>query len=356
MNSTLRILPWIFLVLLLGACGEAPDTPAPAVVQPVKILTLGGSGQTLSREFPGTVRATQRVSMAFQVPGRLVEFPVKEGQQVQAGDQLGLLDDADYRSNLAAAQADLTRTEANFKRAQELIGKNYVSQAEFDSIRASYNIAQSNLEKARKALNDTRLIAPFDGVVARTLVQNFEEVQAKQPVLSLQNNNELEVIVNVPESLVVRHNDAEGLQLTGTFEGIPGVEFPLEIKEFATEANPETQTFDYVLSIQQTEGYNVLPGMTANVRAAQTSLEGSDSYRITLPLAALTPAEDSQPSVWLLDDDNRVHRQPVETGEFAGQDSIIVSSGLTPGDRVVIAGVSALREGMQVKPIDKVEF
>ncbi|SDX21580.1 efflux RND transporter periplasmic adaptor subunit [Marinobacter mobilis] len=341
---------------LLSACSEPPQPEARTVVQPVKVITVGGEEALLAREFPATVRAAQRVTMAFQVPGRLVEFPVREGQQVTEGQQLGLLDDSDYQSNLNAAQADLSRTEANYNRAKELIEKNYVSQAEYDAIEANYNIAVSNVSKARKALNDTRMLAPFDGVVARTFVQNFEEVQAKEPVLSLQNNNELEVVVSVPESLVVRRNEGVEIQLEGTFEGIPGKTFALALKEFSTVASEDTQTFEYVLTIEETAGYNLLPGMTATVKVQQLASENLAQGPVVVPLSALASTEENQASVWLVKSGNRVSQQPVVTGELIGNSSITVLSGLSEGDQLVTAGVSRLSEGLEVKPIDKVEF
>lgn len=351
---------WMALVVstltLCSACSEPPQPPASTVVQPVKVMTVGGDEALLSRAFPATVRAAQRVTMAFQVPGRLVEFEVREGQQVTEGQQLGRLDDSDYRSNLDAAQADLSRTTANYNRAKDLIEKNYVSQAEYDTIEANYNIAVSNVAKARKALNDTRLVAPFDGVVARTFVQNFEEVQAKEAVLSLQNNNELEVVVSVPESLVVRRNENVEVQLEGAFEGIPGKTFPLKIKEFSTVASEETQTFEYVLTIEETAGYNLLPGMTATVKVQQLATATQAQRPVVIPLSALASSENNQASVWLLDADNRVSLQSVVTGELIGNSSITVVSGLTPGDQLVTAGVSKMSEGLEVHPIDKVEF
>ncbi|MDC0662740.1 efflux RND transporter periplasmic adaptor subunit [Marinobacter sp. SS21] len=356
MNKKLRLVLWGTLLVFMAGCGDQEPAPQPPVTQPVKVITIGSGNDLRQRDFPGTVRATQRVTMAFQVPGRLVELPVTEGQQVQAGDQLGLLDDSDYRSNLAAAQAELTRTEANFNRARELIERNYVSQADFDTIQANYNIAQSNLQKAQKALNDTRLVAPFDGVVARTFVQNFEEVQAKEPVLSLQNNRELEVVVNVPESLVVRGKDTTGLVLSGRFDGIPGVTFPLRVKEFATEASPDTQTFEYVLAIENTRGHNLLPGMTALVHAERSLPTVDTDAPLSIPLSALVAGPEDKASVWVVGEDDRVSQRPVVTGELVGNDRIEVRSGLAPGDTVVTAGVGELRDNMQVKPITKVEF
>lgn len=338
---------------LVVGCSEPPAPPV-AVVQPVKVMTIGQSDSTIKREFPATVRATERATIAFQVPGKLVALPVKEGQAVAAGELLARLDDADYQASFDAAQAQLTQTEGNFKRAEELIQKNYVSQAEFDKIKADFDIARSNLSKARKALNDTRLQAPFAGVVARTFVDNFQEVQAKEPVLSLQNNNALELVVNVPEALVLKRDDRAALEIKASFEAIPGKQFELAVKEFATEADPDTQTFRYVLSILDGEGNNLLPGMTATVHVAASS--ETRSGRVIIPLSALVAGDNGGKSVWLVSQDNTVGLKPVVIGELSGADSVAVREGLASGDKVVVAGTAALVSGLEVKPVETIEF
>lgn len=348
-----RLMVLLSGVLLLVACSEEPERGAP-VVQPVKVIVIGGPDATVKREFPATVRASERAQMAFQVPGKLVELPVKEGQSVSRGDLLARLDDADYQANLAAARAAVTQTEGNFRRAQELIEKNYVSQAEFDKIRADYDVARSNLAKAEKAVRDTRLEAPFDGVVARILVDNFQEVQAKSPVASLQNNAALELLVNVPESLILKRDENAAVDLYATFEAIPGQRFDLAIKEFATEADPATQTFQYVMSLQGTGDHNLLPGMTASVHVAATSARRGQ--RVLIPLSALVAGADGGKSVWRVANDNTVSRVPVSVGELSGDDSIAVLSGLETGDQVVVAGTSMLVDGMAVKPVSTIEF
>ncbi len=352
-GRALRLVTLMAAAALTAGCSD-PEPPPAAVVQPVKVMAVGAADTTVKRDFPATVRATERAIIAFQVPGKLVALPVKEGQAVDKGALLAQLDDADYRANVAAAQAEVDQTEGNFKRAQELVDKNYVSQAEYDKIKAAYDVARTKLDKARKALDDTRLQAPFPGVVARIMVDNYQEVRAKEPVLSLQNNNALELVVNVPESLVLRRDQGASLRLGATFEAIPGKTFDLTVKEFATEADPDTQTFQYVLGLDQTSGHNLLPGMTATVHVAASS--DTRAGRVIIPLSALVAGADGVKSVWVVGDDNQVRQRAVVTGELSGADSIAVLDGLGSGDRVVVAGTASLVTGMAVKPVEQIAF
>ena len=87
----MRLIALAFGVLLLAACSEPPQERT-VVVQPAKVITVGEEFLEY-RELPGTVRAAQRSELSFQVPGQIVQLDVKEGQEVQAGDLLGKLDE-----------------------------------------------------------------------------------------------------------------------------------------------------------------------------------------------------------------------------------------------------------------------
>ena len=253
--------------IFISACSKPAPPPRAEIVQPVKVIRIGSDQTSLVREFPGVVRASQRVDLAFQVPGQLVKFNMKEGQQVKVGDFLGEIDKTDYQASFDAARAQLNSAQANFDRAQELIKENFISQSDLDRLTSNLELSRSNFSKAEKALKDTRLLAPFSGSVARTYVENFEDVLAKQTILSLQDNNNLEIVVDVSETLVARRNPGADLSLKARFESFAEREFDVILKEFSTEANPSTQTFQLVLGLMDTQGTNILPGMTALVHA-----------------------------------------------------------------------------------------
>lgn len=341
--------------LLLASCGEAPPPPA-KVIQPVKVISVqNNSGQT--RELPGVVRASQRVDLAFQVPGRLEVFDLKEGQTVKQGDLLAQLDDADYKSSVSAARAERDQAKANFARAEEMIKKDFISKMDYDKLKAAAEISQSNLDKASKALRDTRLVAPFSGVVARKYVDNFTEVQAKQPIISLQDKDNLEIVVNISENLLARavtRDDPSALEISARFDALPDRSFALFIKEYTTEADPTTQTFQYVLGISDRQGVNLLPGMTANVSAINH--QAADNAISVIPLQALATNNAGEKIVWRLDADNRVQPVPVVSGQILGTHNIQILEGLNEGDVIAIAGLSTLSAGLQVKPITEVRY
>ena len=342
-------------LLLFAGCSEPPPAGQREIVQPAKVLIIGAGAGPEIRRFPGTVRAAQRVDLAFQVAGRLIEFPVREGQQIRQGQRLGQLDKRDYQSNYDAAVAQRVKLAANLKRADELIDRKFISDAEYDRIKADYDIAVSNVEKQQKALEDTELVAPFAGTIAKTYVDNFQDINAKQPIVSLQDNSALEIVVNIAESLIVRRRESDQLQLLARFDSIQDRGFTARIKEFATDADPQTQTYRYVLAIEGIDGYNLLPGMTASVEATRLDSAGGDAT-VLVPVAALANNGANGISVWVVGDNNQVHRRQVTTGELRGEASIQILSGLSQGDRIVTAGVHAMREGRTIKPIDEVIY
>ena len=344
---------------LIG-CSERPQE-VKQVVRPVKTMVVGGARRDLQRTFTASVRASERVELAFQVPGRLIELPVKKGEKVEQGDLIGRLDPRDYKSNLKSAQAEYDKALANFKRGDELVEKGFISRTDYDRLRARRDVSAAELDKARKALEDTSLKAPFDGVVAQRFVENFTEVRAKQKIVSLQDTSLLELVVYVPEHIVAimrKGGPREDVKLYATFKAIPGEQFPLTIKEFATQADAKTQTFEYVLTMPRPEGRNILPGMTANVHATRTDLDETQiAASVYIPAIAVFADKQGQAHVWVIKQpDNIAHARQVTTGSLSGSDQIQILDGIEAGEVIAVAGVSQLREGMQVRPVDRIEY
>jgi multidrug efflux pump subunit AcrA (membrane-fusion protein) len=218
--------------------------------------------------------------------------------------------------------------------------------------------AEARRKEAEKAYEDTILRAPFAGVVGRKLVVDFANVQAKQPILVLQDTSHLEMVVNVPErdfAVGPRATPAldeltERLQPFIVVSSLPDRKFPARLKELATAADPVTRTFAVTFRFATPEDVNVLPGMTAKVvvRAA-----GTAGDRTLIPAHAAGGASDGEAFVWLVDPDAMtVTRRPVTLGPLQG-DQVEVRSGLVAGDVVAISGVALLRDGMQVRRFER---
>jgi len=244
------------LAFSISGCGKKKEEVVKKeVVRPVKIMTVSRTGaEEVKREFPGKVRADQQVDLAFQVAGPLITLPVKEGQQVKKGQTLARIRPRDFETEIDKAKAKALEAEQQFLRYKDLYAKNQVSKADFDKYKSQHDMSKAHQKEAEDTLDDTFLRASFAGVVAKKYVENFQEVQAKEPIVSLQDISQVEVLVNVPENLISRIEKEKGKKTAlahATFVAAPGQQFPLTLKEYATEADPQTQTFLVTLLMDQ---------------------------------------------------------------------------------------------------------
>jgi RND family efflux transporter MFP subunit len=213
---------------------------------------------------------------------------------------------------------------------------------------------QAAVDEAKNKLKYTYLRAPFDGVIARRYVDNFQEVRMKQPVVTLDDLSSVEILVDVPENLmaVIRAGEAEGV---AEFPSNPGKQYPVTLKEFATRADPTTQTYQVVLTMPAPDDIRVLPGMTASV-SGKEAVRDTAAEHIVIPAIAVFADESGKSNVWVVDPETmKVAERPVETGELTGSASIQILKGLNPGDQIAVTGVAQLREGMQVRDLKDLE-
>lgn len=344
------------LVFALAACGEAPPPPA-ETSRPVKTVVVEGAGGSGMREFPGRIDANRQAELSFRVGGTVNAVHVREGDWVQEGQLLAELDKTDYQIRVDNRQAQFDSAEKNYQRARELVSGGAISQMDFDRLEANYKSTQAELQAARQDLAYATMTAPFAGVVAKRHVENFEQVLANQSIFTLQDVNILEVKVDIPERLVrqLQPRDSETsaadqravAHIVAYFPQDPGKLYPLSLKEVATKADPSTQTFEVTFTMPAPGDVTVLPGMTVSVRADLSAMMTADAP-VLIPATAVGGGPSLNPQVWVVDEETMtVHARPVQLGELEG-DRIQVLDGLSGGDRIVVAGVGALAEGMKV--------
>jgi RND family efflux transporter MFP subunit len=367
------------------------------------------------RSFPGKVEASKKVELAFQVPGLIEKLPVREGQRVTKGELIarlrqdtfeaelktrqGQLDQARARlkalqsgerpeqilrleAAVRAAESRLSHARAEFSRNERLVGTRAVSRTELDASRTEFDVAQADhksalqmLEKgtiARKEdleameaevrglegrvvaanidLQDSSLHAPYDGVIARRFVEVQQTVKAKEKVVTFQDVDEIEVAVDVPETFMAADfRSADIIEMVAEFSGAPGLQFPVHITEVAQTADPSTQTFRVRAALKAPAGVNLLPGMTATVTVTyrRARILGD---RILVPVSAILKDPSAEQVVWVINPDDTVSRRTVKLGEATGG-RIEIAEGLQPGERIAVAGVKFLREGMKVRDL-----
>jgi RND family efflux transporter MFP subunit len=398
------------LLFLLTGC-SSNDPAAADVPRPVKTMVVVAGGEPHVRSFPGKVEASRKVELAFQVPGLLVKLPVKEGQKVAKDEVIGQLRQDEFQARrktlqgqldqaraglqalrsgerpeqqrrleaqVRAAEAKLANARAELDRETRLLRSNATSREAFDIANTAVRVAREDHEAARQMLDkglvaraedleaqeaavrglegqvveatiqleDTTLRAPYDGVIAQRFVEQNQNVRAKQPVVKFQDVDEIDVVVDVPETVMANIRVADIVQAVSEFSGAPGLQFPVHIKEVAQRADPTTQTFQVRVAMKAPPNLNILPGMSATVTLTyrRASILGS---RILVPMPAVFKNSTGEQVAWVIGSDQTVSRRPVKLGAAMG-DSIEVVDGLQPGDRIAVAGVRFLRDGMKV--------
>jgi RND family efflux transporter MFP subunit len=377
-------------------------------------MVVAAGGEPHMRLFPGKAEASKKVELAFQVPGLLLQLPVREGQRVKKDEVIAQLRQEEFQARLAALQGQLSQAEAALRalragerreqqmrleaavraaeaklanartesnRATQLLRSGAVSREEQDRAATAYRVAREEhqaavqmLEKGATAreedieakeavvrglearvveaniqLGDTTLRAPYEGIIAQRFVDQNQNVMAKQPVVKFQDVDEIDVVVDVPETVMASLRAADIVQILAEFSGAPGLQFPVHIKEVAQRADPTTQTFPVRVALKAPTDVNILPGMSATVTLTyhRASILGS---RILVPISAIFKDSTGEQVAWVLGSDDTVSRRPVKIGAPTGGRLEIVD-GLQPGDRIAVAGVSFLREGMKVRDL-----
>jgi RND family efflux transporter MFP subunit len=344
--------------LVLAGCGsEAP--PVEQVVAPVKTFVVGSDAVGGFREYAGVVEAVQSAEVGFEVSGRIEAFPVIEGQQMKRGAVLARIEPTDYVAQRDAAAANRLATEADYERYRSLYAADVVSLQELEVRRRNFEVADASFRQAQKALDDTYLRAPFDGVVAMKLVPDFANVQAKQPVVLFEDVSSLQAAFDIPErdaalarpGLTLQQR-TEAMRPVVALSAYPGLEFPARFKEITTAADPVTRTFRITLSLARPGDVQMAPGMTVRVRL---TIDPGDRGAVVLriPATGLGTDGDGPFVLRVVDGDPpTVQRVRVTIGAAAGDD-VEVRSGLEPGDRIVLSAVQTLEPGSPVRLLEQ---
>ena len=358
--------------VILTACGQKEEPPPKEVIRPVKVITIASWDKALLQTYPGRVRAHRRADLSFKVSGRLNSLPIEEGQKVKKGKLLARLDPRDFEANvqnvegqLAKASSALTLARVEYERVLNIqkADPGAVSQSLVDQRREGVERAeagnqsfQAALDTAKLELSYTFLRAPFEGVVSNRYVENFQDVQAKELIVHMDDVSTVEILVDLPEMLIATVRQRVSFKVFAEFAAAQGKQYPLSVFEYSTRADPRTQTYQVTFRMPQPKEINVLAGMTANVLISSESPE-TDAGRYIIPAIAVFADEAGKANVWVVDPEKkRIQRRKVTTGDLTGSASIEIIEGLKNGEMIAVSGVSRLRENMLIRPVDKIEF
>lgn len=355
------------LALAAALSGCAPAPPTLPVVPAVYVTPVRNDTGVVQRRLSGSVRPRVEAELSFRTGGKVTARLVELGQSVRAGQPLARLDPVDVQLALRAAteqqraaEVDAVQAASDAARFRRLLADGSVGAADAERQQARADAAAARLAQAQQQAGLARnragyavLTAPFDGVVTSVRFESGQLVNESQPVLSLARPGELEVVVDVPESLVAGLKDWQaGLVATQEGGALASQPMALKLRELAPAANAVTRTTRARFAPATAAPANALRmGMTADVLLQQPGRgQGAD-----LPATALlmTAAETGQgPAVWLVDSSTGALRR--HTVQLLSQTTDRVRlAGLPEGAWVVTVGAQKLDAGLKVQPVQR---
>ena len=334
------------VVILLVACSAEVEEE---VIRPVRSVVVGDAIGFREHSFPGRAKATQEVDLAFEVTGQLIERRVNVGDQVRRGQVLARLDPRDYQNSLDAAMAERDRAQALYERVSNAARTGAVSAQDVTDAKARFDAAQSRVNIRRKALDDSFIVAPMDGTVSVTYVDNFQNVMAKQPIIRLLDVSRIEMVIDIPEGLIgLAPHVAE---VNVRFEALPDVVVSAQIMEVGNEASLTTRTYPVTLVMDPGPEAQIKPGMAGTATGRVELPEGTAAQGLEIPASAIFSPNDASRSesfIWVIDQDEQtVGRRQVEI--IGSSPRGITVTGLAAGERIATAGVHYLRQGQRVR-------
>jgi len=359
-NYEMKIAVIVMLMLLVSGCDkkeEVIDLP----LRSVKYQTVAYSTDKLVKTFSGVTKAELEANLSFRVSGRVDTIPVKVGDKLKKGQLVARLDSKDYsvlfeqaRAELASAKASLRSAEAEYDRTIGLYEKRNASKSQLDSARASAESAKAQVkassqqvEAARLQVSYTNLYAPQDCIVSEIPVKENENVSSGQEVASVNCGKKVEVEVGVPEAYIdaVKENQTVNVSLTST----DTITYSGKVTEISSGSSEQAAAFPVTITLDGNhEGLRA--GLAAEVEFTQGNGE-SNTYFI-LPVTAVAHDHEGDFVFVLMPDEQAkqavVKKTYVEVEDIV-QQGVRVNKGLSNGDKVVTAGVTVIRDGINVK-------
>jgi multidrug efflux pump subunit AcrA (membrane-fusion protein) len=383
------------LVVLIGTatvagCVKADSAQAGGADRQAKQVTVVPVKRDAVRrsvDVVGTLTAVDQVTVSSEADGTVRAILADLGDRVQAGQVLIRLDnerqqyafqqqqaalartlaqygaadpqhlpEPDNTPDVRRASAELVQARSAFDRAKELLRRELVSQQAFDdaqaelqtkqaghevalqnsrNLRASIQASEAAMKLADRQLRDTEIRAPFNGVVERRLINLGELVREQMPVMAIVRLDPLKVTAEIPEKMAPWIDNGRPVEMH--VDAYPTRTFTGKVTRISPAVNTGTRAFPFEAVVPNSEGI-LKPGTFARVHVES----GKVDEVLTLPFAALQYRYGVNRAFVVNGD--RLEMRELQVGERLG-DRIEVTSGVKPGERVVVSDVETLNGG-----------
>lgn len=345
----LSSLSYLILILLLmisiQACNNSQGTEDNAdstPLIPVEVSPVSRGDISAYYANTSTLEAEHEATVVTKVRGIVEELFVEEGDQVQAGQVIARIEEDQYRIEATRAKATLDRLQNEFQRNKELFDRNLIaaenyqnSQYEYESQKATYNLALLNLE-------NTDVRSPISGVISERFVKEGNMIATDQQLFRVTEFSPLKAILHVPEHELskIQKNQTAELQA----DALPGQTFVGYVERISPVIDTETGTFKVTVYVDETDGL-LRPGMFCRVRIVYDTRQDTR----LIPRSAVI-SEDFFQSVYVIKD-SLAFKKNIQTGYNNGR-NVEVIDGLEDNEIVVTIGQGSLQDSTKVSVIN----
>jgi RND family efflux transporter MFP subunit len=350
----------IFFVFLTGCNDKAVQASIPQTPPEVDVALPVSKKITEWDEYTGRFDAVERVDVRARVTGYLTEVRFKDGQAVQKGDVLFVIDPRPFHYAVQRARAQYSLAQKDFERARALLKAKAISQEEFDRRSQVFKVAESTLNDAKLDLTFTQVKSPIDGKVSRDFVNVGNLVRENETLLTrLVSVDPIHFYFEASQADLLKSIRLDRAGKLPSSDKNPNpifIKLPDE-KDFIHEGrmdfvdniiDPGTGTILGRAVVPNPDAI-IYPGLFGRARVI-----GSGEYEALLVPEKAINTDQSRKYVYVVNDDNQAQRAYVELGPLQEGQFYIVRSGLQGNERIVVSGIQRIRAADQ--PVTPVEI
>lgn len=323
----------------------------PTVAPPVKVMieVVGKQGNDVTeRKYSATVQSSSSSDVSFAVAGTISALNVEEGQKVTKGQILGRVKAGDYENARNIAEAELAEARDAYQRMKKLHDADALPDIKWVEMQQKLKQAENAAEMATRTLSDATLRSPVTGVVSRKYASVGQNVIPGEPVYEILADGQLTADISVTENEI--GSFSEGMEAAVVFENPEIGTIHGKVIRKSVVADPLTRAFFVKIAIPSENG-KIMPGMVASVSFSQSEAKSTDSSGVyVLPQGSVLLSADNRNFVWLVKD-GKAERKFVTANELS-DNGIIVTSGLVPGDSVIVQGTEKVSTGSSVVAVN----
>lgn len=340
----MKKLMWVCLALIAVSCADRGNRKV-IEKEPINVgvLTVTPMSSQYYNVYVGEINASGSAVISTNHSGILEAINVQQGTHVNRGDVLAEVISKNVQASYDISHASLRQAEDGYERVKKVHESGTVPDVKLVEIETQLEKARAAAKSAEESLEECRIKAPFNGTVSEVFVEQGIQVNPGTAILKLVDLTTIEVSIPVPEAEIGRIKIGQKALIDVPALDITGIEAHVELKGVTAASPSHTYRCTLVPEKKQT---NLYPGMVCKVRLSEVA----ESLRIRIPASAVEMDSNGR-FVWVVND-GVVGRKYVTVDGYQEQ-GVIISSGLEPGDKVIVKGSAKVSTGMKVNSVEQ---